>query len=271
VDCFLAGFPCQPHSTAGKRAGTDDARWIWPDIARIVRDSGAWLVVLENVPGLLTSGGYGPVLGDLAEMGFAAEWGCLSAASVGASHERERVFIVGVADALRVSGGQWAGRERVLDGGAQDRCGVDDAERRRRDRLAVYAGPGREGLGARHACGTGDQDGRLAVANGAHPQGGGTAVTRQDGKSRMDMLDWRAEAFSLPAPTTPDGPPSSPSAPTSRLRLNPAFVCWLMGLPPAWTNIAHTSCGLAEMESYRSKLQQQLRSCLNASVSREAA
>jgi DNA (cytosine-5)-methyltransferase 1 len=94
VDCVAAGFPCQPHSVAGSRKGIDDARWIWPDIARIVLDSGAWLVVLENVPGLLTSGGFGPVLGDLAEMGFDAEWGCLSAASVGASHERERVFIV---------------------------------------------------------------------------------------------------------------------------------------------------------------------------------
>jgi hypothetical protein len=65
----------------------------------------------------------------------------------------------------------------------------------------------------------------------------------------------------------PDGPPSSPSAPTSRLRLNPAFVCWLMGLPPAWTNIAHTSFGAVETESYRSRLRQQLRSCLGDSDS----
>jgi DNA (cytosine-5)-methyltransferase 1 len=97
VDCITAGFPCQPHSQAGKRKGTDDERWIWPDIARIILESGAWLVVLENVPGLLSSGGFGPVLADLAEMGFAAEWGMLSAEKVGASQLRERVFVVAYA------------------------------------------------------------------------------------------------------------------------------------------------------------------------------
>jgi DNA (cytosine-5)-methyltransferase 1 len=94
IDAVTAGFPCQPHSVAGSRKGTDDTRWIWPDIVRLVRESGAWLVVLENVAGLLSSGGFGPVLRDLAALGFAAEWGVLSAGSVGASHRRERVFIV---------------------------------------------------------------------------------------------------------------------------------------------------------------------------------
>lgn len=96
VDAIFAGFPCQPHSVAGKREGTDDARWIWPAIVGIIRDSGAWLVVLENVRGLLSSGGMAPVLADLADLGFAAEWTVLGAGEVGASHRRERVFIVGI-------------------------------------------------------------------------------------------------------------------------------------------------------------------------------
>lgn len=96
VDCITAGFPCQPHSVAGKREGTEDARWIWPAIVNIIRDSGAWLVVLENVRGLLSSGGMAPVLADLADLGFDCEYSILSAAEVGASHKRERVFIVGV-------------------------------------------------------------------------------------------------------------------------------------------------------------------------------
>lgn len=85
------------------------------------------------------------------------------------------------------------------------------------------------------------------------------------------MLDWKAEAFSRPDPTTPDGPTSFSIAPTSRLRINPAFVCWLMGLPYAWTNIAHTSCDSAEMELYRSRLQQQLLCCLGDSDSKDKA
>jgi DNA (cytosine-5)-methyltransferase 1 len=44
---------------------------------------------------MLTSRGLGTVLGDLAEMGFDAEWGVLSAADVGANHQRERIWIVG--------------------------------------------------------------------------------------------------------------------------------------------------------------------------------
>lgn len=91
--------------------------------------------------------------------------------------------------------------------------------------------------------------------------GGGQATMRQDGKSRLDMLDWRAEAFSPPALTTSDGPESSSDGPGSRRRLNPAFGCWLMGWPCWWTNPAITSSVKSEMALYRFALRQQL-SCL---------
>lgn len=94
VDFIVAGFPCQPWSAAGQQKGTDDARWIWPAIADAVRRSGAWGVALENVRGLVSGGGLDPVLGELADMGFVAQWGIVSAASVGASHRRERIFIL---------------------------------------------------------------------------------------------------------------------------------------------------------------------------------
>lgn len=93
VDIVTAGFPCQPFSTAGQRRGLDDERWIWPDIARIIRDVGPRYVILENVPGLVRHG-LPHVLNDLASLRFDAEWGCLSAAAVGAPHKRERVWIV---------------------------------------------------------------------------------------------------------------------------------------------------------------------------------
>lgn len=98
VDSITAGFPCQPHSVAGKREGTEDERWLWPNIKRAISDSGCWCVFLENVPGLLSSGGMDSVLCDLAELGFHVEWTNLSAKSVGASHKRDRVFIFAVAD-----------------------------------------------------------------------------------------------------------------------------------------------------------------------------
>lgn len=84
-------------------------------------------------------------------------------------------------------------------------------------------------------------------------RGGGQAVTRKDGKSRMDMLDWQAEAFSRQDQKISGGPESSSSGPTSRRRLNPAFAAWLMGWPWWWTNPGVTSSAKSAMESWRSQ------------------
>lgn len=101
VDLISAGFPCQPWSFAGRRAGTADVRWIWPSIVGIIRDVGPRIVFLENVPGLLSKNGLATVLGDLAELRFDAEWLCLSASDVGANHGRKRIFILAYSDDLR--------------------------------------------------------------------------------------------------------------------------------------------------------------------------
>lgn len=97
VDLISAGFPCQPFSSAGHQRGVDDDRWLWPDIARIVRDVGPRFVILENVPQLVRLG-LPHVLADLADLGFDAEWGLLPASAVGAPHKRERFWLVAHAD-----------------------------------------------------------------------------------------------------------------------------------------------------------------------------
>ena len=105
VDIVTAGFPCQPWSTAGSRAGIADPRWIWPDIARIIGEVEPEWVFLENVLGLVSGGGLAEVLGSSAALGFDAEWTSVWASEVGAPHRRERVFILGrrrMADARRV-------------------------------------------------------------------------------------------------------------------------------------------------------------------------
>lgn len=60
-----------------------------------------------------------------------------------------------------------------------------------------------------------------------------------------------------------DGEESSQSDPTLRRRLNPAFGCWLMGLPPWWTSPAITSSVRSEMAVYRFKLRSRLASLLD--------
>jgi len=95
VDCIIAGFPCQPVSSSGKRRGIADARWLWPEVERVIAEVRPRLVFLENVPGLVRNrGAFGAVLAGLAHLGFDAEWTCLRAADVGAPHQRTRVFIL---------------------------------------------------------------------------------------------------------------------------------------------------------------------------------
>jgi len=90
---LTAGFPCQPVSVAGKRLGQEDERWLWPEVARVVRVVRPRLVLLENVKGLLIRG-MGDLLGDLDGAGYDAQWFVLRASDFGAPHKRERVFIV---------------------------------------------------------------------------------------------------------------------------------------------------------------------------------
>jgi DNA (cytosine-5)-methyltransferase 1 len=98
VDLVCGGFPCQDISLAGKGAGLAGARsGLWNDFARIIRTVWPTWVVIENVPAL-TARGLGTVLGDLAEIGFDAEWHCIPASAVGAPHKRDRIWIVAHSD-----------------------------------------------------------------------------------------------------------------------------------------------------------------------------
>ena len=94
IDIISAGFPCQPWSVAGKKLGVADERWLWDDIRRLAVEIRPRYIFLENTPGLLVHNGIGTILGDLASIGFDAEWTSIRASDVGAPHRRERVFIL---------------------------------------------------------------------------------------------------------------------------------------------------------------------------------
>ena len=98
VDLLCGGFPCQDLSFAGFGAGLAGSRsGLWRDYWRIIRDVRPHIVLVENVPALLIRG-IDVVLGDLAGLGFDAEWACLSACSLGAAHPRQRLFVVAYAN-----------------------------------------------------------------------------------------------------------------------------------------------------------------------------
>ena len=87
------GFPCQPFSHAGKRAGAADDRYLWPEMLRVIKDTRASWVIAENVPGIIGMG-IETVLSDLETSGYRVATLLIPACGVGAPHRRRRVWIV---------------------------------------------------------------------------------------------------------------------------------------------------------------------------------
>ena len=118
VDVVAGGFPCQPFSEAGRRRGTADPRWGWPWMADVVRAVRPQYVLVENVAALLDDAdAFGWLLGDLAQLGFDAQWSVLSACAMGAPHTRERLFVLAYPAGERIE--QLRGVERTAQGQAQ--------------------------------------------------------------------------------------------------------------------------------------------------------
>lgn len=116
VDVICGGFPCQDISTAGRGAGIEGERsGLWAEYARLIGELRPLYVVVENVAALLGRG-LDRVLGDLAALGYDAEWHCIPASAVGAPHRRDRIWIVAHAKHDWISVGrrvETAGEERI--------------------------------------------------------------------------------------------------------------------------------------------------------------
>jgi DNA (cytosine-5)-methyltransferase 1 len=92
-DLICGGFPCQDISLAGERSGLDGERsGLWREFARLIGEIRPKYAIVENTTGLLSLG-MDEVLGDLAEIGYDAEWRCISAAELGFDHIRTRVWV----------------------------------------------------------------------------------------------------------------------------------------------------------------------------------
>lgn len=111
VDLVCGGFPCQDISVAGRRAGLAGERsGLWFEFRRVVAELRPRWVVIENVPGLLSSNGgrdMGAVIGALAELRYGYAWTVLDSQFFGLAQRRRRVFIVG-------HSGDWTAPAKVL-------------------------------------------------------------------------------------------------------------------------------------------------------------
>lgn len=120
VDVICGGFPCQDISNAGNKAGiTGERSGLWKEYARLIGEIRPQFAIMENVSALLYRG-LGDVLGDLAEVGYDAEWHCISASYVGAPHRRDRIWIVAYPMQRSGSAESWeqqGERAEVVDSG----------------------------------------------------------------------------------------------------------------------------------------------------------
>jgi DNA (cytosine-5)-methyltransferase 1 len=183
-----AGVPCQPASVAGNRLGESDERWLWPEFLRLLGDRVLrhHYALVENPPGILTladGGAFAGILASLAEMRRDVEWSCVSAADVGACHERERVWIV----AYPGRGSFQPLRNAGTVGGASAEDGSEGLQRERRSTATPGRGedgstrPVADADGGRHE----QRQRRQSAAE--TPRGefkGGTAGRSTDGSAR---------------------------------------------------------------------------------------
>ncbi len=132
VDVICGGFPCQDISIAGRKAGIENGSrsGLWSEVARLAGELRPAYLIVENVPNLLSGpeeqpgAWFGRVLGDVAEIGYDAEWECVPASALGAPHPRERVWVVAYPHGARPlkwplsfdSGESWAGRQEQFEG-----------------------------------------------------------------------------------------------------------------------------------------------------------
>lgn len=100
VDIVSGGFPCQPFSLDGKQKGKEDARYLWPEMLRIIRELTPRWVIGENVPGILHIAA-ADVIKDLECTGYDVVVFDFEAAAVGAPHRRERIAFVANAKSQR--------------------------------------------------------------------------------------------------------------------------------------------------------------------------
>lgn len=103
VDAICGGFPCQDISLAGSGEGLVGERsGLWREFARLIGELRPGILFVENVAALLGRGA-GDVLGDLATLGYDAEWHCIPAGHIGLPHERDRFWLVAYPTRSRLS------------------------------------------------------------------------------------------------------------------------------------------------------------------------
>lgn len=180
VDVVSGGFPCQDISAAGNGAGIDgESSGLWREMARIIGEVRPRFVFVENSP-LLVKRGLAVVVGDLAEMGYDAEWRCISASDLGAPHKRDRIWLVAYCNSYRVE--EWMREDREQAKGEGRKSGHEIGGSREIKHAARGHWPAEPDVG-RVADGVAARVDRLkAIGNGQVPRVAATAFAMMAGE-----------------------------------------------------------------------------------------
>lgn len=175
---WTGSCPCQPFSVAGKRAGRDDPRHLWPDFFRLIEACRPAVVVGEQVAGKAGRDWFDGVAADLEGAGYACRAVDIPACAVDAPHIRQRLYWVAVADSASA---RWlhaalSGIRRQAQG-ARSRDG--EPERRDGDH-----GHRRDDAGPTADADGRGRDGRSTAASSNAPGNLGDALS-----ARLERLD----------------------------------------------------------------------------------
>ena len=123
ADVVVGGFPCQPFSVAGKQKGTNDDRYLWPEMLRLIREIKPEFVIGENVQGIINLQN-GMVLRQVQDQleseGFEVQCFLIPASGIGAWHQRYRVWIVGHSKHNGLLATEKRSRDKKINGGPQE-------------------------------------------------------------------------------------------------------------------------------------------------------
>jgi DNA (cytosine-5)-methyltransferase 1 len=100
IDVLTGGFPCQPFSTAGKRKGKEDERYLWGEMLRAIQEIKPQFVIAENVFGITNIDGglvFQQVCLDLETEGYEVQPFIIPSCAKNAPHRRDRVWFIAYA------------------------------------------------------------------------------------------------------------------------------------------------------------------------------
>lgn len=233
---ITGGFPCQDVSAIGAAAGLGGARsGLWSEFVRVIREFRPDKVLIENSP-MLRSRGLDVVLCDLAALVYDAVWDCLPAASAGAPHLRDRVWIVATPSSVGTLP-EWLFSADYFIDGRHTGVFADGTHAKvtrlpRAGTMHGWAGAIREDAPSATL-----RDSKRAIQGHLFPTPRRAAnewrTTRNapsHGNGHGKTLAGELNDLERAAGRTPAKPSESAG------NINPEWVEWLMGLPGGWTD-----------------------------------